>query len=283
MRAHAAATSASSPRPPGGARFVLTLPVLDDGDEPGGEDGARDAGDPGEAPALLAAALLAVAVRCRRVCHPDPGLAQHDPDVEGPVLPVDPHPPTTTTTQPNARVTGAGEGVLPRRRQTSCVEAPRVVASPAPLPPSSPSLLVGPDASGDGQRHHHRHPEQRRGARRATTAGQLVTVNFNSAFGEITGTDTELAVGQIVATVANENGLGTGRGLRDRGRTHQRPDRQRLARCAGRSTCSSSSARPDRRGSGRWPTGRADGVSRRPRRRRATATRGAPDHRCSRS
>ena len=42
------------------------------------------------------------------------------------------------------------------------------------------------------------------------TAGNVVTVNMNSAFGEITGTDTELAVGQIVATVAAANGNGTG-------------------------------------------------------------------------
>ena len=33
---------------------------------------------------------------------------------------------------------------------------------------------------------------------------------MNSAFGEFTGTDTELAVGQIVATVAAENGNSTG-------------------------------------------------------------------------
>ena len=43
-----------------------------------------------------------------------------------------------------------------------------------------------------------------------TAAGNVVTVNMNSAFGEITGTDTELAVGQIVATVAAANGNGTG-------------------------------------------------------------------------
>ena len=43
-----------------------------------------------------------------------------------------------------------------------------------------------------------------------TTAGNIVTVNMNSAFDEINGTDTELAVGQIVATVAAANGNGTG-------------------------------------------------------------------------
>ena len=35
----------------------------------------------------------------------------------------------------------------------------------------------------------------------ATTQGSVVTVNFNDAFGEITGTNTELAVAQVVATV----------------------------------------------------------------------------------
>ena len=43
-----------------------------------------------------------------------------------------------------------------------------------------------------------------------TQPGNIVTVNMNSAFGEITGPNTELAVGQIVWTVANEVGLRTG-------------------------------------------------------------------------
>ena len=37
-----------------------------------------------------------------------------------------------------------------------------------------------------------------------------MTVNMNAAFGAITGNSTELAVAQIVATVATENGLSTG-------------------------------------------------------------------------
>ena len=44
----------------------------------------------------------------------------------------------------------------------------------------------------------------------STQPGNIVTVNLNSAFGEITGPNTELAVGQIVWTVANEVGLTTG-------------------------------------------------------------------------
>ncbi len=43
-----------------------------------------------------------------------------------------------------------------------------------------------------------------------TTQGSVVTVNLNEAFGEITGTNTELAVAQVVATVAAESGRTTG-------------------------------------------------------------------------
>ena len=44
----------------------------------------------------------------------------------------------------------------------------------------------------------------------ATTQAGIVTVNMNAAFGDITGNSIELAVAQIVATVATENGLNTG-------------------------------------------------------------------------
>ena len=38
----------------------------------------------------------------------------------------------------------------------------------------------------------------------------LVTVNFNEAFSQISGTSAELAVAQVVATVAAQNGQTTG-------------------------------------------------------------------------
>jgi hypothetical protein len=37
-----------------------------------------------------------------------------------------------------------------------------------------------------------------------------MTVDVNNAFAQITGTNTELAVAQVVATVASESGFGTG-------------------------------------------------------------------------
>ena len=39
---------------------------------------------------------------------------------------------------------------------------------------------------------------------------QLATVNFNEAFGQITGSDSELAVAQVVFTVVAETSLTTG-------------------------------------------------------------------------
>jgi len=42
------------------------------------------------------------------------------------------------------------------------------------------------------------------------TRGSVVTVNFNLEFGEITGANAELAVAQVVYTVATQDGLGTG-------------------------------------------------------------------------
>ena len=43
-----------------------------------------------------------------------------------------------------------------------------------------------------------------------TAQAGIVTVNMNAAFGAITGTNIELAVGQVVATVGAENGPTTG-------------------------------------------------------------------------
>ena len=85
----------------------------------------------------------------------------------------------------------------------------RVVQIPAPLKSILTALFAGPDQA-----------EAQLGIGTAiptdvavlsvTTQGSVVTVNLNEAFGEITGTNTELAVAQVVATVAAESGLTTG-------------------------------------------------------------------------
>ncbi len=119
---------------------------------------------------------------------------------------VSPNLPSTSTTQPRASVNvtiyllGPTEGLVPRQR---------VVQIPAPLKSILTALFAGPDQS-----------EAQLGIGTAiptdvavlsvTTQGSVVTVNLNEAFGEITGTNTELAVAQVVATVAAESGLTTG-------------------------------------------------------------------------
>ena len=121
---------------------------------------------------------------------------------------LDPHLPTTTTTQPKP------SSLVPVKvfflnTTNQLTPAAACVAAPAPLDSIITALLAGPTSA-----------ETDRGVTTAipsnvvvlsaTMQGNVVTVNMNSAFGAIAGTTTELAVAQIVATVATENGLGTG-------------------------------------------------------------------------
>jgi spore germination protein GerM len=125
---------------------------------------------------------------------------------------LDPHPPTTTTTQPNASVPVKVFFIGPTGQLQP---ATRVVAPPAPLTAILTAMFSGTTAE-----------EQANGIITAipndvavlstgtepgpNPGGSVVTVNLNAAFGSIPGSNTELAVAQVVATVAAENGLGTG-------------------------------------------------------------------------
>jgi spore germination protein GerM len=121
---------------------------------------------------------------------------------------LDPHLPTTTTTLPKPSSL-VPVTVFFLNSTTQLQSEPRVVAAPAPLSSIINTMLAGPTIA-----------EAAGGVFSAipsdvtllgtSTQGSVVTVNMNSAFGEIAGTSTELAVAQIVATVATENGYGTG-------------------------------------------------------------------------
>jgi hypothetical protein len=118
--------------------------------------------------------------------------------------------PTTTTTQPKASVPVKIYLLNPNHR---LVPVTRVVQIPAPLKSVVASLLGGPS----------RTEESAKGITTAIPSNvqvlsatesknpPLVTVNFNVAFGQITGSFTELAVAQVVFTVVTESEqLGTG-------------------------------------------------------------------------
>jgi hypothetical protein len=121
---------------------------------------------------------------------------------------VSPAIPTTSTTQPRLSsevpvkifLLGPGGALVPRNR---------VVLVPAPLTSVITSMLAGPDRTEIAEGLTTDIPNDV-AVLSATTQGTVVTVNFNDAFGEITGSATELAVAQVVATIVTQTGLGTG-------------------------------------------------------------------------
>jgi spore germination protein GerM len=125
---------------------------------------------------------------------------------------LDPHPPTTTTTtqpKPSSYV-GVKVFFLNANTNNALTPADRLVSAPAPLTAIITALVVGPDSGDSAAGLTTAIPSDVAVLSAVTTSPGVVTVNFNSAFGQITGTATEQAVGQVVATIANENGLGTG-------------------------------------------------------------------------
>jgi spore germination protein GerM len=120
---------------------------------------------------------------------------------------LDPRVPVTTTTQPRQSLVPVHVFFLSSTLQLVSVE--RVVYSPAPLSSILTALLAGPDASDAAAGLTTAIPDDVN-VLSAVTQGTLVTVNFNTAFSQISGADAELAVSQVVATVATEIGMGTG-------------------------------------------------------------------------
>jgi hypothetical protein len=118
------------------------------------------------------------------------------------------HLPTTTTTQPKPSVAVKIFLLGPDQR---LVEVSRVVQVPAPLKSVIVDLLAG--------------PTQKEATAKISTAipsnvhlllatlsknPPVATVDFNDAFGQITGTSTELAVAQVVYTLVTATTLATG-------------------------------------------------------------------------
>lgn len=156
------------------------------------------------APALLAAVLCCTVAGC---AIPTQGSPQSIPASKVPLSLLDPHPPTTTTTLPNSFVQVK---VFFLTADTQLLQpAERLLPPPALLDPILASLMKGPSQSEAASGTTTAIPDNV-AVLSTTVQGNVVTVNMNSAFAEIAGNNTGLAVGQIVATVAAAIGLGTG-------------------------------------------------------------------------
>jgi spore germination protein GerM len=156
-------------------------------------------------------AAVVVAVLCCGLTGcaiPTQGSPQVIPASKVPHSLLDPHLPTTTTTLPNP------SSLIPVKvfflnGENQLQPEGRVVQLPAALESILTSLMAGPSQIEASNGVTTAIPDNV-AVLSATTQGNVVTVNMNSAFGQITGDNTELAVGQIVATVAGANGNGTG-------------------------------------------------------------------------
>lgn len=121
---------------------------------------------------------------------------------------LDPHLPTTTTTLPKP-TSLVPVKVFFLNAGSELTSAPRVVTAPAPLAAVITSMLAGPTKAETAQGLTTAIPSNVSVLSTTTQAG-IVTVNMNAAFVAITGSNIELAVAEIVATVAAENGPTTG-------------------------------------------------------------------------
>ena len=117
-------------------------------------------------------------------------------------------PAATTTTQPKPSSYVPVKVYLLNATQ-DLVAADRVVVSPAPLTSVINALLAGPTSS-DVQKGFSTAIPDNVNVLSAVQVGSLVTVNFNEAFAEISGSNSELAVAQVVATVTGQDGANVG-------------------------------------------------------------------------
>jgi spore germination protein GerM len=124
---------------------------------------------------------------------------------------LDPHPPTTTTTQPRqASYVTVKVFYLNANANDQLQPVVRYVSAPAPLVSIINALVAGPSSGESAAGLTTAIPTDVTVLSAASTAPNVVTVNFSNAFGQITGTATEQAVAQVVVTVAAETGVGTG-------------------------------------------------------------------------
>ena len=158
---------------------------------------------------LRIALFVAVALAATSCAVPTQGQPNTLAPSKVPFDLLNPHPPTTTTTQPKpSSYVPVKVYFLNTSNQLTAVQ--RYVPPPAPLSAIVDSMLLGPSTADAAQGITTAIPSGVTAISVSQPQDAVVTVNMNTAFGEITGTNAELAVAQLVATIAGEAGVETG-------------------------------------------------------------------------
>jgi spore germination protein GerM len=160
---------------------------------------------------LAVLSLLPLAALAAGCALPTQGSPSAIPASRVPFGLLDPHLPTTTTTQPKqSAYINAKVYFLNADANDALTPADRLVSAPAQLPAIITALIAGPSSGESAAGLTTAIPSDVAVLSAAATAQNVVTVNFNTAFGLISGTALEQAVAQVVTTVVDEIGLGTG-------------------------------------------------------------------------
>ncbi len=158
--------------------------------------------------AALVAAIVALCVGLSGCAIPTQSSPQAIPPSKVPSDLLNPHLPTTTTTQLNpASYVQVKVFLLDTNNQFQ--PESRFVQTPAPLKAVLGILMEGPLASETAEGVTTALPHDVAVLSVTSQSNNVVTVNMNSAFGQISD-NPELAVGQIVATVVGQLGLAAG-------------------------------------------------------------------------
>jgi spore germination protein GerM len=160
---------------------------------------------------LVVPCLLPLAALAAGCALPTQGSPSAIPPSRVPFNLLNPHPPTTTTTQPKpSSYVSAKVYYLNTKANDALTPTDRMVSAPAQLPAIITALVAGPSSGESASGLTTAIPSDVTVLSAAETSPNVVTVNFNTAFGQIAGTATEQAVAQVVTTIANEIGLGVG-------------------------------------------------------------------------
>jgi spore germination protein GerM len=156
---------------------------------------------------LVLSALALVATGCAIPTQSSPSTM---PPSKVPFGLLNPQRPTTTTTTQPKPTSFVPVNVFFLNSTGKLTAAIRYLPAPASLDTIIRAMLAGPFSSETAQGITTAIPSDVAVLSVLPPQNNIVTVNMNTAFGTITGNNTELAVAQIVTTIVTANGVTTG-------------------------------------------------------------------------